>query len=288
MKKFFRPSEYFMAKTIPEVMLLLEKYGEKAKVVAGGSDLFVKKDPEIEQLIDITGLGLDYVKIDDDVMKIGAGTTLREIETSSILKKGVYKVVAEAAHQIGSVQIRHVATIGGNICNAAPSADIPPPLIALDAQAKIVSPTQERVVPLEEFFLGPGKTTLGYNELLTEIRIPPEPACSTVAFLKIRRTAHDIALVNASVRVTLKSGSTVCDDARIVLGAVAPTPMRAKKAEELLRGKTVEDNLIKETAQVAANETKPISDVRASAYYRREMSQVLVRHALEQTIKSVD
>lgn len=287
MSKFFRPSEYFKPKTLSEALSLLEKYDGTARPIAGATDLFVKKNPEIKQLVDIRDIGLNYIEEDGSDLVIGATTTLSEIEDSPTVKGGSFRALREAVHQIGCVQVRNTATIGGNLCNASPAADSASVLIAMDATARIVGPKGERDVPLEEFFQGPGKTVLGSSDLLKELRIPTPSPNSGIVFMKIGRTAVDIALVNASVRVTFRSKTSICGDARIVLGAVAPVPMRARKAEKLLVGNEISDDNIVKVAETAAAETQPISDVRASAAYRREMSKVLIRRAIKQAFAGI-
>jgi carbon-monoxide dehydrogenase medium subunit len=208
-------------------------------------------------------------------LRIGALATIGAVETSALVRNA-FPMVAEAAHQIGSLPVRNRATVGGNLCNSSPSADMAPPLIALGAVAKIAGPKGRRSVKLEEFFTGPGKTVLSKVEILTEIHIPDPPRNSFGAFLKHGpRQCMDIATVNAAVMVTLKG--KVCENARVVLGAVAPVPMRAKRAEAEIRGKPIEDEIIRKVGEIAAKECVPISDVRGSADYRREVVNVLVR-----------
>jgi carbon-monoxide dehydrogenase medium subunit len=179
--------------------------------------------------------------------------------------------------------IRNVATIGGNLCNAAPSADTAPALIGLSAKGKVVGPAGEKLVPLEEFFTGPGCIVCEPGELLVEVQVPVPPPGTKGVYLKHGRSAIDLATVGVAVIMTLEPG-VVCRDVKIVLGAVAPTPMRAKKAEEILRGKKVEPVLIEKSAQVAADEARPITDVRASAEYRKEMVKVYTRRAIAQLV----
>ncbi len=280
--------EYFKPATIDETILLLAKHMGKAKPIAGGTDLLVRtKTGEVkpEYLVDISGLHKQaYIRSDGEGIKIGALTTLRALETSTLLKEKAY-ILTEAAHRMGSVQVRNVATIGGNICNGVPSADMPPALIALEARAKIVGSKGERVIPLEEFFVDAKQTTLKSDELLTEIEIPKQPPRTGATFLKLGRLSIDIALVNVAVRVSLESNKDICENARIVLGAVAPTVIRARKAEALVKGKALAESLIREVAQVASEETKPLSDVRSSADYRREMCLALVKHGLERALE---
>jgi carbon-monoxide dehydrogenase medium subunit len=282
----YRPKEYLRPKNINEAISLLDKYGEKAKILAGGTDFLVVKPPEIEYLIDITNLDLNYIKRNENGLKIGATTTLNEIKNSEILENSPYSVLVKTACNHSDPSIRNMATIGGNISHAVPSADMAPPLMALDASARIVSTNGERIVAIEDYFLGPKVCCLGSNELLVEIQVPNQPDNTKVAFNKIGRTSRDLALVNAAVRVTLDDEGT-CKDVRIILGAVAPTPLRCKQAEAILRGKKVDDLNIEKTAQKASEEAKPINDIRASAEYRRAICRVLVKRALKECIEKL-
>jgi len=276
---------YLEPATIEEAVSLLSKYDGKAKAIAGGTDLLVQirnKAIKPEYVVDIGYIsGLDYINYDEKQgLRIGALTTIRAIEKSDKLCQ-VYPVISQAAGLLGSVAIRNVATIGGNLCNAAPSADTAPALIGLSARARIAGSGGERLVSLEDFFTGPGETVLKAGEMLLEIQVPVPPPDTKGMYLKHGRSAVDLATVGVAVIMALESGG-VCRDVKIVLGAVAPTPMRAKKAEEVLRGKKVEPALIEEAARVASGEAQPITDVRASAEYRREMVKVFTRRAIGQ------
>lgn len=279
--------EYLEPESVEGAVSLLSKYGSKAKIIAGGTDLVVQmrnRDIEPEYVIDISRIpGLDYVSFDDGQgLSIGALTSIRTLETSAELQRR-YPVIACAAGQLGSVVIRNVGTIGGNLCNAAPSAETAPALIGLSAKAKIVGPGGERVVALEDFFTGPGSTVLQGGELLVEIQVPPVPPSTKGVYLKHSvRSTIDLAIVGVAAIVTLGSTDKVCQDIKIVLCAVAPTPMRARKAEEILKGKKIDEALINRAAKVASDEARPISDVRASAEYRKEMVEVLTRRAISE------
>lgn len=278
---------YLEPATVEEAVSLLGKYDGKAKVVAGGTDLLVQiRDKLIapEYVVDIGYIsGLDCIDYDETQgLRIGALTTIRAIEKSSRIYQ-VYPAISQAAGLLGSMAIRNVATIGGNLCNAAPSADTAPALIGLSAKGKIIGPDGEKFVSLEEFFTGPGCIVCEPGELLVEIQVPVPPPGTKGVYLKHGRSAIDLATVGVAVIMTLEPG-VVCRDVKIVLGAVAPTPMRAKKAEEILRGKKVEPALIEKSAQVAADEARPITDVRASAEYRKEMVKVYTRRAIAQLV----
>ncbi|MFQ6053231.1 MAG: FAD binding domain-containing protein, partial [Candidatus Bathyarchaeia archaeon] len=177
-----------------------------------------------------------------------------------------------------SVQIRNMGTIGGNLCNASPAADTAPPLLALDAEARIAGPAGARQVPLEEFFVGPGRTVLGAGEILVEVSVPHLPEGAGASFMKMRRTSVDIALVNVAAVLKLEGG--VVADCRAALGSVAPTPVRAHRAEDSLKGREPTDEALERAAYIASEEISPITDLRATAEYRRAASRALLRDAL--------
>lgn len=279
--------KYEGVKTVEEACSLLAKYKDKAKVIAGGTDLLnVMKHREVlpHCLISLKNIpGLDSVDYDElQGLRIGALATHQSVADSPVVKRK-FGLLATACRQIATPQIRNIATVGGNLCNAAPSADTAPPLIALGAGVKIKGLKGERVVPLEDFFVGPGENVLQTDEILTEIQIANLPPHSAGVYLKLpARTAIDLALVGVATVLTLNATHTKIVDAKIVLGAVAPTPLRARKAEGIIKGETIKDELIEKAAQAAAEEAKPISDVRGSASYRKEMVRVLTKRAIKQ------
>lgn len=233
-----------------------------------------------EHLVDLAGLGLGYVRQEIDAVKIGATTTFSELLNSELVWRHL-PCLAEAVAQIGAVQCRNMATIGGNLCSAVPSADSAPPLLVLDAQVKIAWQNGERVLALEQFFAGPKQSVLEQGEILAEIEVPIPPPRTGTSFLKLgRRRAMTLAIVNVAALVSVGRDGRTAEHVRIALGAVAPTPMRARRAEAVLQGHTISTRLIEEAAIAAAEETKPISDLRATADYRREVSRVLTRRAL--------
>ena len=279
----FRPAEYFKAASVEEAVTLMAQYGGKGSCIAGGTDLLVEKNPQVEALIDITGLGLSYIKSDGQGIRIGATTVLADIEASPILK-GPYNILAQAARTMGTPQIRNLATIGGNICNAVPSADSAPVLLVLGAILIIAGPAGERSMDIAEFFQGARKNALDRGELLTEIQLPVIPGHTGTAFIKTGRVATaDMALVNAAVRLSLAAGNT-CRDVHIALGAVAPTPLRVREAEAMLSGKEPREELLRQVAAHASEEIKPISDIRSSAEYRLTLSRILVEQALKEAV----
>lgn len=280
--------DYLEAKTVEESCSLLSQYKGQARLIAGGTDLLVamrRVKRTLQYVINIKTIpDLDYIHYDGEWLRIGALALLNDIESSSLVRDR-FPVIADSAHQIGTPQVRNVATIGGNLCNASPSADMAPSLIGLGAKAKIQGLKGERTVTLEEFFTGPGETVLQLGEMLVEIQVSNSLPHTKSTYLKLpARTAIDLAVVGVAAVVTLDPKGANIDDTKIVLGAVAPTPMRARKAENTIKGKAINDKLIEKTARVAAEEAKPISDVRGSAIYRKEMIRVLTNRAIRQVI----
>jgi len=273
----FRPLEYHRPASIADATSLLARFGAKARVVAGATDLIAERS-EVERLVDITSLPLDYIQQDGAGLRIGTLTTVESLRRSELLN-GPYSVLVEVASQFGHRNVRNLATIGGNLCSSVPSADMAPPLIVLDSSAHIASLRGERTVPIEEFFVSVRENALEEDEMLIEVQVPPQPPRTGTAFEKIGRTSVDIALVNVAVRLTLGEDD-VCSDVRIALGSVSPTPMRSARAEGLLRGKRLDEALIDEAAQAASEEIRPISDVRSSTEYRRDASKVLTKRCI--------
>jgi carbon-monoxide dehydrogenase medium subunit len=278
-----RNFEYHKASSIENAVSLLAKYGKEGKVLAGGTDLIPlmrSRTLTPKYIIDINGIPeFDYLSYDkENGLRIGALATFRTVGLSKIVKKE-FPLLYEAIHQLGTTEIRNMGTVVGNICRASPAADTVPPLLVLKAKVKIAGPTETKIVPLEEFFIGPGKTFLEYYEVVTEVQVLRLPPGVGTAFLRVSRVAEDLAQVNVASVLKLRNG--VCEDARIALGGVASTPIRANKAEEVLRDKKIEDKIIEEAAQTAAEEIKPITDVRSTREYRREISKVLVRQAIK-------
>jgi len=268
-----------------EATSLLSSFGKKAKVIAGGTDILVNKPSGLECLVDVASLDLDYIRKDEDGIHIGAATTLDLIESSPMLSSGPYAVLSEAASVVATPTVRNMATIGGNICNASPAADLPLALMVLDSTVRTVSLNGSRILPIGDFFEDVNKTKLRDDELLVEVHIPLSAETTGASFMKLRRhqTSVDIALVNVAAELTCPDD--ICEVARIALGAVAETPIYAKKAEELLTGKKLNEELIQKAAEAAAEESRPIDDLRASAGYRRRMVGVLVKRALEVSVR---
>jgi aerobic carbon-monoxide dehydrogenase medium subunit len=281
--------DYFEPKTVSEAVSLLAKYGAEAKVIAGGTDMLVdmKYKEEPGCLVNIKKIpGLGAIRENGGSLRIGALTTIRDLETSTVVREKL-PVLWESSHQFASLQIRNTATIGGNICRASPSGETLAPLLVLEATGKCAFSDGEKSQPFTSFFQGPGKSVLGAKGLLTEIDVPYPAAGSKSVYLKHAvRGAMDIAMVGVAVLITPDPGKNNMQDVRIGLGAVAPTPIRAPKTEALLRGKPLTAALLKEAAALAASESSPISDQRSSGEYRRWIVEALTRRGLEQTWKA--
>lgn len=217
-------------------------------------------------------------------LRIGSAATMTEIAQSPLVRER-YRILADGAGIVGSIQTMNMATLGGNVCNAAPSADTAPPLLACEATAVIAGPGGEREVPLEEFWLGPGQTLLRPGELLRELRLPTPPAKTGGVYLRhTPRKQMDIAVVGVGLLLTLNRGDRI-QRARIALGAVAPTPIRAREAEATLEGNTASESLFARAAETAASEARPISDVRGSAEFRRHLVRVMTERCLQEAAR---
>lgn len=281
--------DYFEPKTINEALSLLDKFGDQAKVIAGGTDVMVdiKYKEEPGCIVNIKRIpGLDFIEENGAGLRIGPLVTIRELETNSLVRARI-PLLWEAAHQFASLQIRNTATIGGNICRASPSGETLTPLLTLEGQAKLAFSGGEKTESFRSFFQGPGQTSLGSKGLLTEIDVPyPAPNSHGVYLKHAVRGPMDIAMVGVAVLVTLDGTKNQLDDVRIGLGAVAPTPIRASKTEDLLRGKSLSAALVQEAARTAASESSPISDQRSSGEYRAWIVEALTRRGLKQCWKA--
>ena len=286
---FYRLPEfnYYKASTLREALELVDRL-EDFKVIAGGTDLVM--DLRIgrykpRNIVDISEIKeLDYIVDEGDYVRIGALAKLQNIMESPIVRTKA-PVLAEAIYQMASWQIRNVATIGGNLCNASPAADTAPPLMVLEAKLKLVSKNGERIVPVTEFFLGPRKTVLKKNELLAEIIVPYEKDAGSSMIKLGRRSAFTLSIVAVATLVKVENGKF--KDVRVALNSVAPKPVRARSVEEALKGKEVSLEAIEEASKLVVNDISPISDVRASAEYRREMSIILTRDSLLKSLERI-
>jgi len=278
--------------TLEEAYALLSQYQDKGKILAGGTDLLVKmkqKQLQPEVLIDIKGIqGMDFISHDQkDGLLIGSLTSIRNIELSNVVQEKC-NVISESASHLGSVQIRNLATLGGNLCNASPSAEMAPCLISLGAKVRIVGKEGERWGLLEEFFKGPGETILRSDELLAYVQVPNIlPRTGYVYMKHSMRKAMDLAIVSVAVALTLDASKEKCEETKIVLGAVAPIPMRTRGAEDRLRGQKVDEKAIEEASRLASEESRPITDMRSSAEYRREMIKVLIAKSIKKALEKI-
>ena len=277
--------EYFAPESLDEAQRLLREKGSSAHLLAGGTDLLVKMNHGLlkpKAVIAIKQIkGLDQITYDpQDGLKIGATALLANVASHPDVLKH-YPAVAAAAHETANVQIRNMGTVAGNLCNAAPSADNAPTLLALNARVVISGEEGERQMPLDQFFKGPGQTALADGEIVTAILVPPPLPFSGVSYRHISaRGKVDISAVCVGAMVVMDRD--ICRETRIFLGAVAPIPLRATQAEKIIRGQVLTEDLIQKAGEQASVESKPITDVRASAHYREKMAAVLTRRALRE------
>jgi carbon-monoxide dehydrogenase medium subunit len=276
---------YHCPDSLEEALKLLGGQGGRVAVLAGGTDLLVKakqRGVEPSAVVSIRKISsLARIEERADGLHIGAAVRLIQLERSEVVRRS-FPLLAEAASAVGSIQIRHMATIGGNLCNASPAADGSVALLALDSTLHLASLRGTRSLPLSEFFLGPGKTALAPDELLAGVSIPYLPARTGTAFARISRTDMDLAKVNVATALTLDGGKV--SGARVTLGAVAPTVIRARAAERVLVGRVPSGELLRKAAEEASKEARPITDVRSTAEYRRRLVSVLVRRMLVQAV----
>jgi CO/xanthine dehydrogenase FAD-binding subunit len=281
MKKF----EYKAPTTLQDALDLMDRNQGEISVLAGGTDLVVQMKSgrsrplvvmDVKKIPELNRLEWDEA----EGIHIGAAVPLSRLAALPALVEK-FGIFAQACAMIGSVQIRNRATMGGNICNAAPSADTPPPLLCLGARAVIANRNKTRTVPLEDFFLGPGETALRPDELLVEIFIPTPPLPSSGCYLRhTPRVEMDIAVAGVGAFLVLSRQADTVQEARIALGAVAPIPVRALQAETVLKGEYPTKALIDEAAIKVVEAIKPISDLRGSADYRSHLAKVLTRRTL--------
>ncbi len=283
--------EYFAPHNLQEAIDLLKQHvdGGGGRPLAGGTDLVVQmkeggaKFPLPSYVVSLRRIpelkGIEFSQTEG--LRVGATVTMAELAESPLVRQR-YPIIAEGAALVGSLQTMNMATVGGNLCNAAPSADIAPPLLACEAEAVIAGPSGRRSLPLDAFFLGPGRTALAQGELLVELRLPALPPRTGGVYVRhTPRKQMDIAAVGVGVLLTLSDGDRI-ERARIALGAVAPTPIRAKEAEAALAGQAASDQLFARAAEAAAAEAKPISDVRGTAEFRRHLVRVMMERCLRE------
>jgi len=270
---------YHSPTTLAEAVDLLAEEGRT--VLAGGTDLLV--NPRylvgVREVVDIRRLGLNYISLEDGRLCVGAGATMRTVAVYPKIQALANGILARSAAVCGSPNIRNMATLAGNVASALPSADTPPALLALDAQVVLIGTHGERIVPLDTFFVGPAKSVRD-RELIRELRVPVGMDDLRGGFYKIGRTAEDISVVNAATTLLIREG--LIHSARLVMGAVAPIPLRAREAERALLGQPATEETFERVGEIVRGEVQPISDHRASADYRRRMSGIAAVRALRQ------
>lgn len=284
--KYLRPS------TSEEASKIKAEYGRRAKCLAGGTDLLLqwrRRETDFEYCLDLTFIPeLKYIQNIKKELCIGALTTIAHLE-DAVEGNNLKACIRDTVSQMCTPIIRNLATVGGNLCNASPAADLSVLFVALGAQAQILGKSGERSISLEGFFRGVNETVLADDEILTGIRIPLPVFRTGHSFNRVTRTVIDIAQVNTAVSLAVDATRIV--DAKIVLGAVAPVPIRAKTAEQMFVGleiSQVDQGLIETASNQAVTEIKPVSDIRASAAYRRQVSKVLVRRSIEESIRNLN
>ncbi len=273
---------YFAPETLSEALKLLGKYEKGISVLAGGTDLVRNMNLEFkipQNVVWIGHLGLDYVRGVEGTIHVGGATRMQTVAASKLLKEKA-TALWQAASKMASPPVRSLATVGGNLCNASPAADTAVALLGLGAEVVLASRRGKRTVPLAKFFLGPGKTVRKPDELLTEILLRPTAKGEGSAYAKVgRRQALTLAVLNAAARVKVDAKG-ICTAVTIAVGAAAPLPLRAVKAEAALVGKPFNEDGVLKAAELAVGETKPIDDVHGTAWYRRKLTRVLVARCL--------
>jgi carbon-monoxide dehydrogenase medium subunit len=274
--------EYLRPNTIPEAIALLQRHGEDAKILSGGQSLIPMMKLRIARLgylIDINRIsGLSYIKEEGGFLKIGGLTREAELESSPVIR-AKYPILLDTAHVIADPQVRNLATVAGNLAHGDPANDHPATMLALGAQVVATGAHGERIIPIEEFFLSLFSTALQPGEILTEIRVPVPPARSGGAYFKLERKVGDFATAAVAAQVTVDANGAA-QQVGIALTNVGPTPIKAKKAEDFLRGKKLDEANIRQAAQLAADDAQPSSDLRGPAEYKKGLAKELAKRAL--------
>ncbi len=282
-----RDFTYLKASAVKEALELLDEHKEDGKVICGGQSLLILMRQGLvspKYLIDIKHVGeLNSISFDSkNGLRIGATTTHRSIEKSPLIENH-YPVLVEMEKNLASIQTRNWGTIGGNLAHADPAGDPGTLLIGLNAAVKIASKQRERILPLEEFFVDYFETSLEEGELLIEIQVPVIPKKTAAAYEKFNIIKNDLAVVSVAASITLDDNGQKCKGARIVLGALAPTPKRAKEAEKILVGQKLDDLLLEQVAQKASEEAEPVADVHASEEFRRTLAKALTKRMVKKS-----
>jgi aerobic carbon-monoxide dehydrogenase medium subunit len=284
--------EYLTPDNESQVLDLLMKYGDGALIVAGGSFVHGLEARNlltgIVALIDIRNLGLNRVRVDAAGLSVGAMVTFAELQQSSEVQKSAAFGAVLDALRYPPMQIRNVATVGGNVASACPYFDLPTAFMALGARVQAQGPESPREIGVQDFFAGLFENTLEKGEYVTGILLPTLPAQSASAFLKLETNANDLAIVNAAVRITVDASGT-CKDACVAIGGgVAETPVRSAESENLLKGRELTDDLLQRAGKAVQSDLEPLSDHRASAGYRSAMARVLTERALRQAMARLE
>jgi len=278
--------EYLRPKTIPEAISFLKQYGDDAKILSGGQSLIPMMKFRLARpgyLVDINRIsGLAYIKEEGDFLKIGGLTRESELEGSELIRSK-YPIIFDTARVIADPQVRNLATVAGNLAHGDPANDHPATMLALGAQVVATGPKGERVIPIGQFFVTLFTTALEHDEIVTEIRIPTPPPRSGGAYFKLERKVGDFATAAVAAQLTLDDKGS-CQKVGIGLTNVGPTPIEAKKAEDFVRGKKLDDANIQETAALAAGEAQPSADLRGSAEYKKGLVKELTKRALSQAL----
>lgn len=282
-----RDLTYLKASTAKEALELLDEHKENCKVICGGQSLLILMRQGLvspKYLVDIKHVEeLNFITFDpNDGLRIGAATTHRSIEKSPLIENH-YPVLVEMEKNLASIQTRNWGTIGGNLAHADPAGDPGTLLIGLKAAVKVANKQRERTLPLEEFFVDYFETSLEESELLIEIRVPVIPKKTAAVYEKFNIIKNDLAVVSVAASITLDDDGQKCREARIVLGASAPTPKRAKEAEKILIGRKLDDLLLGEAAQKASEEAEPVADIHASEEYRRSLVKALTKKVVKKS-----
>ena len=279
--------EYLRPKTVPEAVAMLQQHGDEAKILSGGQSLIPMMKLRLARpgfLIDINRIaGLSYVKEEGGYLKIGGLTREAELEATPLVHSK-YPILLDTAHVIADPQVRNMATVGGNLAHGDPANDHPATMVALGAQVIATGLKGERVIPIEDFFVSLFTTALQHEEILTEIRIPVPPARSGGAYFKLERKVGDFATAAVAAQLTLDDKGT-CQKVGIGLTNVGPTPVKARKAEEFLRGQKLDEANIKQAAQLAADEAAPSPDLRGPVEYKKGLVKELAKRALTRALE---
>ena len=284
MKRF----DYYQPQTLKQAFSHMEKLKGRAKYIAGGTDILVKMKQRAiqpEALVSLRGISTLINISHNGGLSLGSMTPIRSVERDPVIVRE-YPALAKAAALLANPQVRNVATVGGNLCNAAPSADCAPPLLVMRAILKLQGPGGERQVPIEEFFTGPGDNCMEPEEVLTHVHIPERANQRGMAFLKMGRVAQDIAIVNAAALLVMDKRK--CVECRLAVGAVAPVPLRLRNVEKLIEGEEIGPELLDRVRQMVEEAVTPITDVRSTEEYRRIMSGVLITRAIVQALRNAE